>query len=75
MEIYYCVIRDIDGAECPWLDAPVSAGAIVRKHTGATYGCVSNKGTAIRFVSDGPFCEIHRDALLQVSGESMKAWL
>lgn len=34
--------RDVTKAECPWLDADLSAGTEVYRFDGCTYGCIGS---------------------------------
>ncbi len=70
----YRVKRLITIKECDWLDNDVPEGTVVYSFHGATYGCISYKGTAITFHSpdekiDNPFFELPRDSLELVEGE------
>lgn len=74
METYYCIIRTIEPSECHWLNEIVDAGTIVQRFTGVTYGCISPTGTAVLFEPNGTFCEIPKDALLQIANAETWLW-
>ena len=57
------ITRDITVEECPWLHAPLSAGDVVYKFYGVTYGCVGWDGTAMSLEPNkNPFFEVPNNA-------------
>jgi hypothetical protein len=64
MSAAYRITRDLTRAECPWLDEPIKAGAIVYSYDKYTWGCLSDDGRAVTWIRDRePFFEVPRDAL------------
>lgn len=61
----YITKRKITIKECPWLDDDIEAGTEVHLHTGATYGCISEGGIAIKLIDDNhhPFYQIPEDSI------------
>ena len=59
----YTLVRDVTREECPWLDKDWTVGEEVFHFFGATYGCVSNMGTACSVDGDNPFFEMPTSAL------------
>lgn len=54
--------RDVTKAECPWLDADLSAGTEVYRFDGCTYGCIGSGIAVTRQPGELPFFEVPHDA-------------
>jgi hypothetical protein len=60
----YILNRDVTQDECPWLDKDFKKGEKVYSYGGATYGCISNDGTACCLIEgEDPFFELPENAL------------
>ena len=58
----YVVTRDVTPGECRWLRETVTAGTVVQRFWGVTYGVIGN-GIAVSRDGGYPFFEMPRDAL------------
>lgn len=54
--------RDVTRAECPWLEADLPRGTVLRYFDGCTYGCISNRGIPASQDGNYPFFEIPDNA-------------
>lgn len=57
------VRRTVTRAECFWLAKTVRVGTRVTEYFGATYGCISPRGIAVRLPRDTAFTELPTDAI------------
>jgi len=57
------VTRTITRAECFWLGKTVKKGTEVVEYLGATYGCITPSGIAVRLPNDSAFTELPVDAI------------
>ena len=64
--------REVTMKECPWLPVDYPASTLFYEHTGPTYGCIQDTGTAVCEEPGGPFVEIPTNALKD-EGEMPKA--
>lgn len=68
----YEVIRDVSVEECHWLEEPVTKGTIVEHFFGCTYGCISDYGTAIKFIGKDYFVELPMNSLKEIKENKSK---
>jgi len=63
--------RDVSVEECPWLPEGIRGGTVLDCYSGATYGCISNRGRAMSEPGvEHPFFEVPRDALADLLDRS-----